>query len=328
LSELSEDTANRPPAANRPPVAQQQPTADASLLALIANGLLAVFVVEVLFKAVPLQILSPAWQLRMVGVITANGAVAITGFGLLHLAANLQPLNQRLADRRRFVRRWALVAALGFLLLVPVQGYAVWNGISITRAVQLRQRNGANQAIERVRQVVARATSLPELQQQLAAVQGPTLTANALQRPLPEVKLALLKEADRVQQQLRQQPVGPNGVDLWSLMQDNLRTVLLAVIFAIAFAGGSQLPGSQSVSSVPGVSSMEDPSLLTELRRAIKRGWRRLGSGPRANSGMTGVGLDEELKFRQRPGKVLGLRLPKLGFNKSKARKWGPGGRR
>ena len=306
----------------------QRSSPDASLLALIATGLLAVFVVEVLFKALPLQILSPAWQLRMVGVITANGAVAITGFGLLHLAANLQPHNQRLADQRRLVRRWALVAALGFLLLVPVQGYAVWNGISVTRAVQLRQRNRANQAIERVRQVVAGATSLPELQQQLAAVQGPTLTANALQRPLPEVKRALLKEAERVQQQLRQQRLGPNGADLWALVQDNLRTMVLALIFAIAFAGGSQLPGRRALSAAPGVPAEEEPSLLSELSQACARIWWRLKQGPRATGDLAGLGVDEELQFRQGPGKGPGWRLPKLGFNKGKARKRGGGGRR
>lgn len=248
--------------------------ADSGLIALIANALLAIFVVDVLFQAVPLQILNTAWQLRLVGGITANGGFAITGFALLHLAANLDPLNQRLADRRRFARRWALAAALGFLLLVPLQGYAVWSGISVTRAEQVRQRNDTGQAVGRVRRAVARATSLQDLQQQLAAVQGPTLTPSALQRPLPEVKRALLQEADRVAVELSRSPLGPRGGELWGLLQDNLRTVLLALLFSLCFAAGSMMP-TASAPATSGLPITEDPPLLNQMGSGLISWWRQ-----------------------------------------------------
>lgn len=254
--------------------------ADSGLIALIANALLAIFVVNVLFQAVPLQILDTTWQLRLVGGITANGGFAITGFALLHLAANLDPANQRLAVRRRFARRWALAAALGFLLLVPLQGYAVWSGISVTRAEQVRQRNDTSQALGRVRQVVAGATSLQDLQQQLAAVQGPTLTPSALQRPLPEVKQALLQEADRVALELSTSPLGPRGKELWVLLQDNLRTVLLCLLFSVCFAAGSRMPNGAARGS-SGLPLNEDLPLLTQIgtclinwRRQLRHAWK------------------------------------------------------
>lgn len=296
--------------------------ADAGLIALIASALLMVFALNVLLQAIPLQILNPAWQLRLVGSITANSGFAITGFALLHLAANLDPLNQRLADRRRFARRWALAAAIGFLLLIPLQLNAVWSGISATKAEQVRQRNTTSQGIQRVRQAVVRATSLADLQQQLVAVRGPSLTANALQRPLPEVKRALLQEADRLDQELRTSPLGPRGGDVWALLQENLRTVLLALLFCFCFAAGSQLPGAAAPSTT-GLPPTEELPLLAWINRGLSRKWRRLRYGlPSADSSAsTNPGSSDPAGARGLAG-LLGSKLNrKRPRDTSKARK-------
>jgi hypothetical protein len=90
-------------------------------LIAIALALLLVFIASLLPQLLPPRLLDPSWQLRLCGVIAETGVLPLMALGLVFLAAYLEPANDWLLACRAHVSRLAGVAALGFLLLLPLQ---------------------------------------------------------------------------------------------------------------------------------------------------------------------------------------------------------------
>lgn len=72
----------------------------------------------------PLQLLNPLWKLRLAGSLVKSAPFALLGLALLQIAVELGPHDPRLKSRQRLCNQLAVIAALGFLLLVPLQGDA------------------------------------------------------------------------------------------------------------------------------------------------------------------------------------------------------------
>lgn len=88
---------------------------------LVALALLVVFAATVLNGALPLRLLDPRWLLGLIQVLLSQGFLPLIALVLLQLAVVLNPNSSRLRRRRDRCSRLALVAALGFALLVPLQ---------------------------------------------------------------------------------------------------------------------------------------------------------------------------------------------------------------
>jgi len=80
------------------------------------------------------------------------------------VAVWVDPGNQRLRARRNALRRWALAAALGCLLLVPLQGWAGWRLYRTVTGSQQQQLSQASQKLADLRQAISSATTHQELQ--------------------------------------------------------------------------------------------------------------------------------------------------------------------
>jgi hypothetical protein len=101
-----------------------------------------VFLASVFTTALPLKLLDPQRQLQFVAALINNAALALVGALLLPLAVWFDPGKHRLRARHNAFRRWTFAAALGFLLLVPLQGYAAWKfyrNVSINQEQQTTQ---------------------------------------------------------------------------------------------------------------------------------------------------------------------------------------------
>jgi predicted PurR-regulated permease PerM len=104
--------------------------------------------------ALPLQRLDPCWQEALIAALLSNGHLPLIGLALSHLAVVLQPANRRLRHRFERFRQLAVVAAFGFLLLIPLQVSATWRGVQDSTSKASLQQQQEQQAISALRQII------------------------------------------------------------------------------------------------------------------------------------------------------------------------------
>ncbi|MCT0208008.1 HpsJ family protein [Synechococcus sp. CS-1332] len=210
----------------------------ARLLPPLSIVLLVVFLAAVLTTALPPRLLDPQWQLQTIAVLVNSASLALIGALLLPLALWVDPDNQRLRARRNACRRWALAAAIGFLLLIPLQGWAGWRVYSSVTGSQQEQISQSSQKLEDLRQAIRSATSHQELQASVQKLFGPNagLSPAELGTPMPELRNMLLARAEQASRQLMQKVEAQAAIKPDQLVKETLRITISAVAYAIGFA--------------------------------------------------------------------------------------------
>jgi hypothetical protein len=228
-------------------VSSPAPTAASSIatttlahrLAVIPFALFLAFGAAVLAGSLPLAPLDPLWQLRVCTLLVDNAALPLLGLVLLHLAVHVQP-GGRLQARRDAAARWAVAAACGFLLLLPLQAVAAWRVYSTAGVTQNQQLATAQQRLTQIRQAIDAAATPQDLQTRLQALRGPVLGPVDLAQPMPKLRQRLLAALAQAERRLGDQLQGLNPAGLWALIQRALRLTIASLGFALAFAAAGQ----------------------------------------------------------------------------------------
>lgn len=214
----------------------------AFLVSWVSITLLVIYTLSVLTALFPLELLTPTWQLRLIGVLVDNGPLALLGFLLLLLAAWLEPSQPRLLRWATRLQSWALLAVLGFLLLLPLQGVAIWQGLANAGSRAAAARQDSQRSITSLRQAVLSATSTADLQARLARLKGLPLDPARLNEPLPQLRLRLLTAIQLLEGRLRSQPTGPPAAQLMQLLKESVRSLVASLALAVGFAAGAKRP--------------------------------------------------------------------------------------
>ena len=218
----------------------------ARLLAALSTALLIGFAAACLLGLLPPQLLDPDWQWRFSGLLIDNGPVAVVAFGLLHLAAYIDAQNDRLQRRLAALGPWAAAAALGFLLLIPLQGLAVARGLSTASLQSSRQLRQVDSTLIQLRQDIQAAPDAATLQRRLPPSLASAIGPVALQQPLPQLRSQVLALVDQAQQRSTARlGGGVNPAALWPVIQRSLRVLLIAPAYAAAFAAMVFKPGAE-----------------------------------------------------------------------------------
>ena len=142
--------------------------------------LAAAFVISLILAATPVALFDPGWYARWIGALIGNGDLALVGVALMVLSEGLMgsrrlPVGRRqtLLQPLRWLRRVALLVALGYFALVPLLSFTAWSQL------KTRQQN-LGQSLTTMAQVV----------QAVAKAQDPAQVANAL-RDWPDRSLEL-----------------------------------------------------------------------------------------------------------------------------------------
>ncbi|MEA5414012.1 HpsJ family protein [Synechococcus sp. BA-132 BA5] len=248
----------------------------ADRLAVVAMALFAVYLISVLAFILPPRLLDPLWQLSSIKIAVEAAPIPLLGLALLHLAAYLCPANLRLQRRRDALARLAILASLGFLLIVPLQGHVVWTSYRRSNSVANQQQANATERAEAVRQAIEQATSTADLQKRLQALQRPdlriSLDASRIPSiPLPQLKRQLLSRLDQAEGQFKARvaPIDPATSE--RITRESLRVMVSSIAFAIAFAALAQRKNS----IVPFL--VEVPDLPGRLLASLRP--RRAGAG-------------------------------------------------
>jgi len=234
-----------------------------SVVALVLFVLFASLVAAALF---PLQLLDPAWQLRLAGTLINSAAFALLGLALLQIAAELGPHDPQLKNRARLCAQLAVAAALGFLLLLPLQTVAgLQQGRSLNNAQSARIQ-GAEAKLKALRQVVASAASNADLNQQLQMLEGPVLGPADIAQPLPLLKAQVGAVLDQAALQISREREASQPRTPLLLLPELLRNALASLALALGFAALARRPGSRR-------------TVLQELQSSWRRS--RFGGGGR-----------------------------------------------
>jgi hypothetical protein len=207
-----------------------------------AIALFSIFLVHLIPVLLKTNPTSSQWLGEFVDVLVNEGLLAFLGFVLLHLAGFIQPSHDRLRRRLRMAKRLAVLAVVGYLLLVPLQ---IWSSVGSfasaqsTRARYLEQ--GAR--LSEIREALQGASGVEDLNVRLQSLLQPALTSEQIAQPFPELRNRLLTDNDVQQQKLNQLLMkNADGGDFFAAIV----RVGSALGWAVAFACGAVGWGSHS----------------------------------------------------------------------------------
>ena len=215
----------------------------AGILQGIGLGLLMVYVIGVLKLLLPPALFQAAWQLRAAEALRATAALPLVASVLLLLAERLDAGAEKLEQRLLVLRRLAVCATIGFLLLIPLQISAGMRQLSQTAASEARQL----EAVRQVAKAIEEADSPEAMNRAIARLPGlPPDFRGQYARPLSEVRLELLAQIrpqietlpSRLDQLHRQRLFRSSGL----FVLDGLMSLAYAIAFAALASTGRGQP--------------------------------------------------------------------------------------
>jgi hypothetical protein len=244
-----------------------EPTVACRGLSLAGLVLIVVFLTLLSGVLFPVRLINPVWQLRLGGMLINQAPMPLIGLGLLHLAVLLDPLDPLLMRRLRPAAHLAVVAALGYLLLAPLLGHAALAQLHDQIEARDARLRLAGSNLEQLRQAVSAATSVPDLEARMNALQGPRLDAADRLQPLPRLRIRANALLDQAVARLSRAKAAAPPINPWMLLPSIARNSVASLALALAFAGLAQRPGSESSLLAELIHGLE----MSLLRRQITR---------------------------------------------------------
>jgi hypothetical protein len=252
------------------------------VLGRLGSALILLFIINTLFGLLPLQLLNPAWQLSLADLLRTTAPFALLGSALIYLDERSRGMDNSTLLSLRRIQKLAPLAALGFLLLIPLQINATWVQIRHADSEAQKTIRSVERRIKAVQAVGSRAElleisrGLPPDWQPLAEESLSVNRSRLLGRVYPELArlrtLANTNKSATIQKQL----------------QDGLRDLLLSLIYAAAFYGLRPMQSVAEQFSLVGVregdDSMAEPTLETAWPEDRKTFATQPGQAPSSSS--------------------------------------------
>jgi hypothetical protein len=204
---------------------------------LLALFFILLFGVQVMGSLIPWRPLDPAWQWSVANAVLNQGMLPLLSLALLQALALLAPEDESIQRRRRLFSNLAVVAALGFLLLLPLQLNAGLRQQTAFLSTQRGRIATAEQRLVALRQAMNQATTTADLQKRFQALQGPTLSPLDLERPLPLIKAQLRSVFTQAEIQIQREraslPPGTNIAAVPNILRNSFICLLLAGGYAV-----------------------------------------------------------------------------------------------
>jgi hypothetical protein len=216
------------------------PDASATLLArqlrVFGLVLLVLYATNCLGDILPPRILSPLWLIGVSSSLVNNGGIAGTGLVLLHLAHHVGTDTGRALALRKTIARWAAGAALGFLLLIPLQIFAVTSGLLNVQASLDQREKQIDRQADLFRIAIRNAETAPQLQRRMQAISGPVPGPDDLNTPLPQLQKSLLRLVDLEVTRLKG-TIDRNSFvrEASAMVEDTVRICISALALSLGF---------------------------------------------------------------------------------------------
>jgi hypothetical protein len=222
--------------------------------------LIGLFAVSFAVTAWPISLLEARWQQQTAELLLNGAHYPLIGATLMVVAGCLSPSTRQEAQRLRLVRRLALWACVGFVLLIPL--------LTVGGSSELKQNRSnaiANKArLAKAVNLVLRADSEPSLRQAVERFPLPNSgLPPVLPASVPEVRKDILIELGPKLELLNNQIDQELERRFKRLIGSLCRVVPMALIYGLGFAAIAQAEPSQpnllsklsQLSRMPGASS-------------------------------------------------------------------------
>jgi hypothetical protein len=245
----------------------------AVILAFMGAALLLVYLVTVLIGAFPLAILLPEWQLRFTGSLRGGASFPIEGTALILIASRIDPASSSLIRWVKWLRQLAVIAALGFLLLIPMQLFASVTQLRLVRDQDQQLLTSLSSATK----AIASSSTSAEFAAAVAQLPGaPPLRKEALTTDFRPARLQLLAQLDPQIRQLTTQVEASRSARINQMITVSLRDSLVTFFYAVAFAAVAKIPGrsysllSDLLMAVESVGELRPATVLGFFRDRIQ----------------------------------------------------------
>jgi len=213
----------------------------ADSLQWLSFALILVFLAQVITALFPIALLQPEWMVRFSGSLRGIASLPLIALGLIMLAnmidVNVMPSRRHL----QLFRRIGSLAAIGFLLLIPLQTYGTVVGIRS----QLQQGQAQLNSLSSAAELVQNARNEPQLRDAIRAIPGADGVADQpLGADINTIKSALLNKLQESTNRLQTELDDSKRKAIASIVPPLIRDALISLAYAIGFAGmGYSQPG-------------------------------------------------------------------------------------
>ena len=190
----------------------------------------------------PLEPFDPAWQARFIPALINIATLPLISLALLRIGTVLAPQDPFMKRRRILFEQVAIAAALGFILLIPLQ---------ITANLRLQQRDVAEQTqriktietrLSAVRQAVDEAKNSADLNARLRGLSFVELAGTEVTKPLPELRDEVNIAFARMQKQIAQEKTNLPSANPLLLLPELLRSTIALLALAGGYAAFARRP--------------------------------------------------------------------------------------
>jgi hypothetical protein len=206
----------------------------ADSLQWLSFALILVFLAQVITALFPIALLQPEWMVRVSGALRETASLPMMALGLIMLANmfddKVMPSHKHLG----LYRRIATFAAIGFLLLIPLQVYGTVEGIRS----QYKQGEAQLGSLVSAGKLVQSASNELQLRDAIRAIPGAEELANRpLGADIQTIKSSLLDRLRESSSRLQNQLKAARSKVLQDTIPPLIRDAVIALGYAIGFAG-------------------------------------------------------------------------------------------
>ncbi len=206
----------------------------ADSLQWIAYALILVFLAQVITAIFPIAFIQPQWMVRFSGALRATASLPLLALGLLMVANTIDAEVSPSSKQINWMRRFATLASLGFLLLIPLQSYGTVKGIN----AQVEERQAELKKVLAAVPQIQKAQTETELRRAIIAIPGgEQLASRPLGGNVPTVRDFLLKRIESTVNRLENQLKENQDQALQRIILPLSRDGLISLAYAIGFAG-------------------------------------------------------------------------------------------
>lgn len=170
----------------------------------ISKSFFLIYFILILRQLLPINIFDLDWIQGVIATLIYNAAIPLGGLAFLMIQSlfTSQPRTRRLLQ---FATRWVSLAAIGFLLLIPLQGYVVLEGLNRHQATARAEVEAFSSQFNTFTQQITTAATKKDLLAEINSLPR-ALVARISTLPLEDARQEILAgiEAERTKFKSRQ----------------------------------------------------------------------------------------------------------------------------
>jgi hypothetical protein len=206
----------------------------ADSLQWLSFALILVFLAQIIPALFPIALLQPEWMVRFSGSVRGIASLPLIALGLFMLANMIDDKVMPSSSHLQLMRRIASLAAIGFLLLIPLQTYGTVVGIRS----QLQQNQAQLNRLTSAAELVQNASNESQLRNAIRAIPGADGVADQpLGADVKIIKSALLDKLRESTNKLQTQLDNSKTKAIQNIIPPLIRDAIISLAYAIGFAG-------------------------------------------------------------------------------------------